>query len=370
MSAKLLGGELVSLYDNELSERKRSILKAIVETHIECGEPVGSKSIMQCKQIACSSATIRNEMAELEELGYLEQPHTSAGRVPSEMGYRFYVDSLIKNYASTAHDIAEINTLLKVKLTELDQILSLASKVASNLTNYTGMSLKPKTLLVSITRFETIFIDQNNFILVMLTSTGMVKSKYLRTSETIDSDITNHLSEVLNGLLSGLSADKISLPIIMHLEEEMHNNSYLISQTIKCIYDVMNELDGGELNFSGINRLLQYPEYAEKEQLSELIQALESKDEIIDLVSEKQGDEINVVIGSESSVKVMNQSAIVYKTIKKDGKTLGVIGVIGPRRMDYAKVLATLESISDNINNLLEENKLLNKGEEHGENSE
>lgn len=361
---------MLSLYDNELSERKKRILKAIVETHIECGEPVGSKSIMQYKQISCSSATIRNEMSELEEMGYLEQPHTSSGRVPSELGYRFYVDSLIQNYASTAHDIAEINNLLKVKLTELDQILTLASKVASNLTNYTGMALKPKSLSVSITRFETIYIDPNNFILVMLTSTGMVKSKYLRTTTNIDADITNHLTEVLNNNLIGLSADRISLPIIIQLEEEMQENSYLISQTIKSIYDVMNELDGGELKFSGINRLLQYPEYSEKEQLSELIEALESKDEIIDLVSETQTDDINVVIGSESSVKVMNQSAIVYKAIKKDGKTLGVIGVIGPRRMDYAKVLSTLESISDNINSLLDENKLLNKGEEHGKNSE
>jgi len=360
----------VGLYDKELSERKKCILKAIVEAHIECGEPVGSKSIMQCKQISCSSATIRNEMAELEELGYLEQPHTSSGRIPSELGYRFYVDSLIKNYASTAHDITEINNLLKVKLTELDQILTLASKVASNLTNYTGMAMKPKSFLVSITRFETIFIDSNNFIIVLLTSSGMVKSKYIRTNETVSSEVIAHLAEVLNNYLLGLSADKISLPIIMQLENDMQEYSFLITQTIKCIYDVMNELDGGELKFSGVNRLLQYPEYSEKEQLSELMAAFENKEEIIDLVSEKQGDDINVVIGSESSVKVMNQSAMVYKTIKKGGKILGVIGVIGPRRMDYAKVLITLETLSENISNLLDDNKLLGKGEEHGKNSE
>ena len=148
----------MDLQKHGLSERKKQILKAIVDAHIEGGGPVGSKYILQNQQLSCSSATIRNEMAELEELGYLEQPHASAGRVPSELGYRFYVDSLIEHYAMTTTEIAQINDLLKAKMGELDQILLAASNLASNLTNYTAIAIKPRVRAVSISKFETIYL--------------------------------------------------------------------------------------------------------------------------------------------------------------------------------------------------------------------
>ena len=152
----------------ELSERKKLILKAIVDAHIADGEPVGSKYLMETKQIPCSSATIRNEMAELEALGYLEQPHTSAGRVPSERGYRFYVDTLIEHYAMTAREIFQINELLKEKMAELDHILLTASKVASNLTNYTAFAIKPRASSITVRRFDAVYLDDNTFILVLV----------------------------------------------------------------------------------------------------------------------------------------------------------------------------------------------------------
>ena len=168
----------------ELSERKKLILKAIIDAHIAGGEPVGSKYLVESKQIACSSATIRNEMAELEAMGYLEQPHASAGRVPSERGYRFYVDSLIEHYAMTAREIGQINQLLQSKMAELDQILLTASRVASNLTNYTGFAVKPGTSSVNVRRFDVVFLDERTFILVMVASGGQVKTRTLRTDGT------------------------------------------------------------------------------------------------------------------------------------------------------------------------------------------
>ena len=153
---------------DELSERKKLILKAIVESHIECGEPVGSKSLMALPGINCSSATVRNEMAELEELGYLEQPHASAGRVPSQLGYRFYVDQLIERYAMTQGELAQIHRILKAKSDELDQILLAASRLASSLTNYTAIAVKPRTCSASASSFRATFIDGYNFVLIML----------------------------------------------------------------------------------------------------------------------------------------------------------------------------------------------------------
>lgn len=341
------------MYGRELSERKKQILKAIIDAHIEAGDPVGSKYLMQ--SISCSSATIRNEMAELEEMGYLEQPHTSAGRVPSELGYRFYVDSLIQEYSMTANDIAEINNLMKVKMAELDQILTAASKVASNLTNYTGFAIKPRASSVSITRFETFYIDSHNFVLVMLLSTGAVKTKNVKLQTRIDVETVSKLGGVLNVNLSGLSADEITLPIIVQLENAMGEESRIVNPIVKSIYDVMSEVDHGELKVSGLGRLLQYPEYSDTEKFGKILSAFEQKEDILNLVSQNTDEELGVFIGSESSVQVMDQSAIIFKPIKRNGKTVGAVGVVGPRRMDYAKVLATLESIGGNIVNIIDD---------------
>ncbi len=355
------------LQNHELSERKKQILKAIVDEYISGGEPVGSKYLLQSNSMTCSAATIRNEMAELEEMGYLEQPHTSAGRVPSELGYRFYVDSLIKSYAITAKEIEEINHLMKVKAMELDNILETASKLASALTNYTGIAVKPRASAVTITKFNTIPIDDYNFILVMITSTGAVKTKHVKMLQKISVEDVNSISDMLNKNISGMCVKEITLPMLMKLEQEAGANASLITPIIKAIYQTMEEFDNGELRLSGLNRLLQYPEYSDKAQLGELITALEQKDEIIDLIEEGK-DDINVFIGSESSVEVMNNSAIVFKPIKKDGKTVGAVGVIGPRRMDYAKVLATIEGLAGNISGLIEDNvKLLKEREKEND---
>lgn len=342
------------MFGDELSERKRAILKAIVESHIEGGEPVGSKYLTENRQIACSSATIRNEMAELESLGYLEQPHTSAGRVPSEMGYRFYVDQLAHDYAMTTREIEEINKLLKVKMTEIDQILVTASKVAAALTNYTGIAVKPRRTDVTISRFEGFAADEKCFVLVMMLSNSTVKTKNIKVDGGISTETVGRLTTMLNRYVAGLTADAITLPIIMELEHEMGGDSELVTPIIKCIYDVMNEVDRGELKFSGLDRLLQYPEYADKDKFREMLGTLENKDEILDIVSEAKDDDINVVIGSESAVKVMDHSSIVFKPIVKDGKTLGAIGVIGPVRMDYAKVLATITGLTGKLIDLID----------------
>lgn len=355
----------------ELSERKKLILKAVVEAHIEGGEPVGSKYIVQNNLISCSSATIRNEMAELEQLGYLEQPHTSAGRIPSELGYRFYVDSLVEQYANTTRDIVQINHLLKSKMSEIDQILDTASKLASSLTNYTGIAIKPKVSSVTMARFELISINEFNFAMVMITSGGMVKTKKVKTAIPYTPEMLSRLSELLNSEICGLGADMINLPIIMNLEDEMGDNAFLVNPAIKAIYEVMNEMDGGELRYSGLNRLLDYPEYADTQHLSNLLGTLENQDEILNLVSASEGDDINVLIGSESSVKVMNNSSLVFKPIKKNGRTVGVIGVIGPRRMNYKKVLKTIDEIGVSISGMIDEERALKEpnqdgGEENG----
>jgi heat-inducible transcriptional repressor len=337
----------------ELAARKQKILSAIIESYINTGEPVGSKSIMQSNMLSCSSATIRNEMAELEELGYLVQPHTSAGRVPSEAGYRFYVDTLVEQYAKTTHEVAQINQLLRIKMDEIDQILDMASRLASSMTNYTGIAIKPKMSTVTMTKFEIISMDLNNFAIVMITSGGAVKTKKVKIDRAVSDSALKRLSDIFNERICGLGADMINLPIIMGIEEEMGDDAFLVNPAVKCIYEVMNDIDGGDMKLTGINHLLKYPEYSDNENLFELLGTLENQDTILDLVSDVDGDGINVLIGSESSVKVMNNSSLVYIPIRKNGRTVGVVGVIGPRRMNYKQVLKTLGDISGNISNII-----------------
>ena len=345
----------------ELSERKKQILKAIIDAHIAGGEPVGSKYLVESKQIACSSATIRNEMAELEAMGYLEQPHASAGRVPSERGYRFYVDSLIEHYAMTAREISQINELLQQKMAELDQILLTASKVASNLTNYTGFAVRPKAQKVSVRRFDAVYLDERTLILVLVLSNDQVKTKTLRVDGEVPltQTVTDQLAAALNEHLHDLCANEITLPIMIALEESMGSRHDVVSPVIKAIYEVLNELEDSSLKVSGVDRLLQYPEFSSPDKMKQLLGAIEKPDDLLSIVSAP--DEItehrpNVIIGSESTVQVMDHSALVYIPIIKDGKNLGTIGVLGPSRMDYAKVLATLEEISGNISSILEDN--------------
>ena len=340
--------------EKELSERKKVILKALVEAHIEGGEPVGSKYIMQNNLLACSSATIRNEMAELEQMGYLVQPHTSAGRVPSELGYRFYVDSLVEQYEKTTTEVVQINQLLRAKMAEIDQILETASRLASSMTNYTGIAIKPKASSATMQKFEVVSIDANTFAIIMITSNGVVKTKKVSTYSSASTDALKNLGLLMNECLCGLSADMITLPIIMEMEGAMGEAAFLVNPSVKAVYEVMHELDGGEMKYSGINHLLKYPEYSDSEEFGRLLGTLESEEEMLSLVSGAAGDDVNVVIGSENNVKVMSNSSLVFKPIKKSGKTVGVIGVLGPRRMDYAKVLATVEELTDNITSIID----------------
>ena len=339
--------------EKPLSQRKKQILKAIIESHIANGEPVGSKYLMENKQIACSSATIRNEMAELEAMGYLEQPHTSAGRVPSEAGYRFYVDTLLEEYAITTKEIQEIHDMMSAKVGELDQILNMASKVASSMTHYTAIAVKPKTGQVTVDRFETVWIDSRRFLLVMVSSDEAVHSKTITVSADLSATDVLQIADALNRCVAGRTADEITLPVLMELESQLKNPA-LMTPVMKLVYDVMNRYDHGELNVTGLDRLLEYPEYSDVTELRQLIGTIENKEEIVTLVSEAEKDRNNVVIGSESEVKVMENSSLVFKPVIKDGKTVGAIGVIGPLRMDYARVLALLGTLTGSISEMLD----------------
>jgi len=332
-----------------LSERKKMILRAIIDAHIDRGEPVGSKYLTQNNNIAFSSATIRNEMAELEELGYLEQPHTSAGRVPSELGYRFYVDALMEKYRLTRDELDRIDMLKKSKEAELDRIIEQAGKLFSNITNYTAITVKPRPIQVVITNFNTVFIDNHSFVLVMVSNTGVAKTKLIKTQYEVDVLIVNKLADVLNRYAAGIKIDKMAYSTILDIQRELIGCEGLADPIIKCIYDTVNEIDKGDVKVEQVNRLLEFPEYSNMSELRGLIGMLEQKEDILDIISNSQKDIINILIGKENTVDIMSNSTLIFKTITANDKVVGAIGVIGPCRMDYSKVITTLDLLSDSI---------------------
>ena len=343
----------------ELSERKKLILKAIVDSHIQNGEPVGSKYLSENKQISCSSATIRNEMAELEASGYLEQPHSSAGRVPSEKGYRFYVDSLMQQYSMTSGEIAQLNKILGMKHAEADGILENATKIMSLMTNYTGLSVKPKPSGVVITRFDTMYVDEKCFALIALTSTGEIKTKKIRSGFILSVSDVKLISDALNATVVGLDPESINVPVILELEKRLERFEVLANPLVKVVYDLIRRGDGAELKYEGVNRLLEYPEFSDTGKLKHLLEAFDNKRGLLDVVSKDLGDDTNIIIGSENPLNEMNDSSLIFKTIKIGGKPVGAIGIVGPRRMDYARVCAMVKYIAEALEKTMDSGMLL-----------
>lgn len=338
---------------SDLSDRKKQILKAIVEAHISYGEPVGSKYLATRDELSCSSATIRNEMAELKALGYLEQPHTSAGSIPTEAGYRFYVNELLDRYQMTRQEIREMSLGLTKKLSELDQILTEASRMASVFTNYPSIAAKPKASGATVTQFETMYIDASTFALVMLFSGGSVKTKRIRTTFPLTREELVQLTDLLNAHIAGHTSDEISLPVILSIEDAMGVASPVVNPLIKLIYETMQEFHAGDLRVEGVNRLLGIPDYSDISEVKSLLHLFEQKDDILNVISDDTGDDIHVRIGHETAMSGMEGSSIVWRTIRSGDRVLGAIGVIGPRRMDYGKVISIIDNLVLGIDNLL-----------------
>ena len=339
--------------EKRLTPRKVQILKAIVDAHITHGEPVGSKYLSQDVAIPASPATIRNEMAELEEMGYLIQPHTSAGRVPSELGYRLYVDALIQQYSETKSEIDEINDRLRYKLTEMDEILSEASRLAASFTDYTGIAFKAGAGKVRVQRFNSVLLSQTDFLLVMTFGKDVVKSKKIHLSFKIDEDVLRRFTEALNIYLVNLTGDEIAMPTIVKLEAIMGAASEMVHPTIKVIYEAIAELDSADVKLDGIAKLLKYPEYSDVTRLRSLLGVLEEKDRLMEVITSHTDSDggIHVYIGTENDSDVMQGTTMIFKSVNVGGSQVA-IGVIGPKRMNYQHVIDMISKLATGIEKL------------------
>ncbi len=333
-----------------LSDRKKLILRAVIDAYISAGEPVGSKFLTQNGQIAFSSATIRNEMAELEDMGYLIQPHTSAGRAPTERGYRFYVDGLMDSYRMTSGELMELNRLVRMRTAELDKILERAGRLMSMMTNYASLTARPALGAASLIQFKTVYLGSDAMLLVMVVETAgrhTAKTAYINAAEFTE-DAAGQVEFILNCCMAGRSAESITLPDIIRLRAKLDSIGCgeMTDSIMEAVYSVFEDTGDGELHLEGVNHLLRYQEYSDPEKLGGLLESLEQKNEILETFRRGDGDGVNVYIGSENGVTGMSHSSLIFKKIKRGGKVVGAIGIIGPCRMKYNKVITMLEHFS------------------------
>lgn len=342
---------------SELDERKRKILKAIIQTYLETGEPVGSRTISKYTDLNLSSATIRNEMSDLEELGYIIQPYTSAGRIPSDMGYRLYVDELMKEKEK---ETAEIKELMIEKTDKMEKVLKQVVKVLASNTNYATMITSPTYHRNKLKFLQLSKVGESQLLAVMVVEGNLVKNHIIDLTEPMDDETVLKLNLLLNTQLNGLSIEEINLAMISRLKEQAGIHSAVISSVIDAVAQaIAPDEEDMKIYTSGATNIFKYPELADTSKASELISAFEEKQALAEFVKDvaesEYGSEntgIQVYIGNESPVKTMKDCSVVTATYDLGEGMQGTIGIIGPKRMDYENVMDNLKTLKNQLDNI------------------
>ncbi len=342
----------------ELDDRKTRILNAIIQTYLETGEPVGSRTISRFTDLNLSSATIRNEMSDLEEMGYIVQPHTSAGRIPTDKGYRFYVDNLMN---SRTDENVRGNEMIVDKVDRLEEVLKQVVKLLAANTNYASMISAPSNSRNKLKFIQLSHVSEDQLLAVIMLEGNMMKNKILDLEEPVDQDEIVKLNILLNTSLQGLTLQEINMELIQSMKRQAQGHRKIVSDLIDLIVDAIQEEDDTEIYTSGATNLLKYPELGDREQAGRLLSTLEEKQELSEFVAKENDSDANhgiqVYIGSESPVKSMQDCSIVTATYELDEGVQGMIGIIGPKRMDYKKVVNNLETVMTQLDEIFKKNK-------------
>lgn len=340
--------------DSELDERKKKILKAIIQTYLETGEPVGSRTISKYTDLNLSSATIRNEMSDLEELGYILQPHTSAGRIPSDAGYRLYVDELMRE---KEQEVSEIKELMIERTDKMEKVLKQVVKVLASNTNYATMITGPTYHRNKLKFIQLSKVAEMQLLAVLVIEGNIVKNHMITLQEPMDDDTVLKLNLLLNTQLNGLTIEEINLGMITKMKEQAGIHSAVVGSVIDVVANAIAvDDDEVEIYTSGTTNIFKYPELADTSKASELISAFEEKQELVDLVKDTMNSEentgIQVYIGNETPVKTMKDCSVVTATYDLGDGMQGTIGIIGPKRMDYENVVNNLKTLKTQLDNI------------------
>ena len=331
---------------NELSERQIKILKVIIRTYMETGEPVGSRTISKASDLNLSSATIRNEMSDLEEMGYILQPHTSAGRIPSDKGYRFYVDHLMME---KDQEVTEMKEFVIEKTEKMEQVLKTIAKLLAANTNYATIVSAPQAQRGKVKFIQLSNVEPGKVLATIMLDGNIVRNKIIRTNQDLDQEIMLKLNILLNGSLNGLSLEQINLVTIAKLKEQAGIHSEVVSSVLDAVAEAMQEDEELEIYTSGATNIFKYPELSDSQRASDLISALEEKQDLKDLFINSEtgepGTGIQVYIGDESPIRQMRDCSVVTATYELGDGIHGTVGIVGPKRMDYKMVMDNLKTL-------------------------
>ena len=336
----------------DISERKKKILRAVIEDYIITAEPVGSKAIAEHAGLDISPATIRNEMADLETLGLLEQPHTSAGRVPSPYGYRFYVNELMEQHRLSVQETQRLNEALKLKVRELDRVITEASRVMSKITKYPSYAITAGRSKVTIRRFDLLMVERQTFIVVVMTDTNVVKNKLIRLPTDLSESQIQLLNQLLNASFTGLGPEEIT-PELLALMQKTAGEAYgLLAMAVSFAIDVLREQETYDVHMSGLLRLLEHPEYKNLERAQPLLTYL-SEEQALTSLPMPDDERMKIYIGPENVAGALKDSSVIVASYDIGENMRGLIGVVGPTRMDYAKMASWLYYFADGLTRLL-----------------
>lgn len=345
---KLKRGEEV-----ELDERKLKILQAIIRNYMETGEPVGSRTISKYSDLNLSSATIRNEMSDLEEMGYILQPHTSAGRIPSDKGYRLYVDRMMEE---KDREVNELKELMIERTDKMERVLKQVVKVLAANTNYATMVSAPTYHQKKLKFIQLSKVSSTQILTVIMMEGNLVRNKVIPVREELDQETVLKLNILLNSVLNGLAIEEINLAMIKSLKEQAGTHSELVADVIDAVAEVIHSEEEVEIYTSGTTNIFRYPELSENGKASEILSTFEEKQELTDLVNRTLEDGadrgIQVYIGQELPVQAMKDCSVVTATYELGDGLRGTIGIIGPKRMDYENVVNTLKTLRDQLDEI------------------
>ncbi|MGM0502750.1 MAG: heat-inducible transcriptional repressor HrcA [Bacillota bacterium] len=340
----------------EMTERKKKILKTIVNEYIMTAQPVGSRTLARKYDFGVSSATIRNEMADLEAAGYLEQPHKSAGRVPSDKGYRFYVDSLMDVKGLSEEEARTIRKDYSDKETEIQDLMRHTSNLLSDLTRYTSLAVSPELKESIFRNLKLVPVAENKILIVLVTDTGVIKDKIIELPEKLSEKDLAEVERILNDRLSGTSLYQINEQLLSNIASQLAAQISIGKENINLIKQELftNEFSSfGQVYLGGTTYILDQPEFSDLNKVKNMLSMLEHKQIVKDILDEGDQSELEIVIGHENEYEDIKDCSIVIATYKLNGRPVGKLGVLGPTRMQYSKATARVKFMADLLSNLL-----------------
>lgn len=334
-----------------LTDRKKAILKTIIIHYINRAEPISSKAI--AKKLSFSPATIRNDMSKLEEMGYIEKPHTSAGRVPSTLGYRLYVNELMGLRILNKEELIQISEIMHLKVQKLDKLIKEAGKLVAELTKYTTLSFTPSMDKISIKKFEIIYVNNNNFVIIILLHTGEIKNKLIKTNVYVTINKIKKIAYILNQTITDIPLKSINKNRINIIKKIIKNELFL-DMIIDFIYEIRNEMCKGKIYLEGIYNILNHPEYKDIQKAKKLIHFIEDINNISSIINFSDVvDGVSIAIGTEIADSPLSDTSILYTKYQIGNIGQGIIAIVGPQRMDYATLSARLLLFSKELSKLI-----------------